>query len=151
MKKRTTALVLISILAISIATGIALYSASKNKPSQQWGAYTIIGSLAYAPGHAIYTGISATKITPNLSPSPTTRSFTDNGENDTVDSFVFLNFQPDLYYPANLTHFNSDFPTGFNEGSVVEVAGQMGYSMSSQAYVMNVTSIESIGGLTGLH
>ena len=84
MNRKVFVIVLVTVLAVSISMGIILYSQSQQEP-QQTSPYTVIGTLSYAPGHAIYPGISATSITPNVSPEPSTRTFIDmGGENDTV-------------------------------------------------------------------
>ncbi len=140
MNKKIAVIVVVAILAVSIAAGLGFYYMNSNEAQQ--GTYIIIGTLAYAPGHAIHLGISATSISPNISHAPTTRTFIEpTGLNDSVASFVFLNFQPDLYYPANSTSLKIDFPTGYNQSNTVTVTGQMSYNTSFQAYVMNVTSI----------
>jgi hypothetical protein len=95
--------------------------------------------LTYAPGHAIYPGISATSINPAVSPEPSTRTFIDvGGENDTATSFIFLNFSNQFSFPQNSV---GDYPVGFVQGDVVNVSGEMTYETSYQAYVMNVTNI----------
>lgn len=59
----------------------------------QTGTYTITGILSYAPGHAIYPGMSATKIIPSVSPQPATRTFTElNGQNEKVSFIRFSEF-----------------------------------------------------------
>lgn len=146
MNKKIITIVLVAVLALSAAASIGYYYSNRHKPLQKLVtsfslSYTIIGTLAYAPGHAIYTGISASNVTPEVSPLPSTKAFTENGENDTVAAFVFLNFQGDLYYPANSTNFEIDFPTGFTQGNMVKITGEMSYNPTFQAYVMNVTSI----------
>ena len=146
MNKKIVAIIVVAILAVSIGLGIVFYSMNVNKVQQQQGTYVIIGTLAYAPGHAIYPGISVSSIDPTVSPLPSSRTFIEPmpsgpGLNETVSSFVFLNFQPDLYHPANSIDVHIDFPTGFDQGNVVKITGEMSYNTNFQAYVMNATNI----------
>jgi hypothetical protein len=140
LNKKIFAIILVTILAISIAVGVVLYSANQKEPRQ--GPDTIIGTLAYAPGHAIQPGISATSITPSVSPAPTTRTFIDvGGQNDSVASFVFLNFNAF----TSGSSLPGDFPAGFNGyNGLVEVTGQMSYNPNYSAYVMNVSLSEML-------
>ena len=97
------------------------------------------------PGHAIYPGVSVTSVSPNLSPFPSARTFLEpNGQggsfNETVDAFIFVNFTGKFTFPPDFPA-PIGFPTGFSEGDVVKLSGNISYEVSYQAYVMNVTSI----------
>ena len=151
MNNKVLVIALVAVLATTIGS-IVLYS--QNQP-QQTNPYTVTGTLSYAPGHAIYLGISASSITPPVSPQPSARSFVEptftepngqtvGGHNDTVASFIFLNFSGKFTFPPNSGNEKGGFinyPVGFAQGDIVEVSGQMSYSTFYQAYLMNVTSI----------
>jgi hypothetical protein len=141
MNKKVLALSLvILIIAVSVSVVYVVYSQKLGQRTEN--TYTIIGTLHYRPGHAIYPGISATNITPTVSPEPSTRTFTeDNGSNTTVTSFVYLRFPSTFKFPPN---FTMGFPSGFEQNENVTVSGQMSYEDFYHGYVMNVTSISPI-------
>ncbi len=129
---------LAAVLAVSFSIATFIYF--QNQSNQQAGTYTIVGTLRYAPGHAVWRGISVTSITPGVSPEPSNVTFTEaNGVNYTVASFVYLNFSNKFTFPQNGSGI--DYPVGFGEGEAVKVSGQMGYSTVREWYTMNVTSI----------
>jgi hypothetical protein len=108
--------------------------------------YTIIGTLHYRPGSAIFPGISAANITPTVSPEPSNITVTEwHGTNVTVTSYVYLTFPKSLR-----TDFINDFPKGFTQGEDVKVSGEMSYVDFYHAYVMNVTSISPYSSLNCL-
>jgi len=133
---------LTAVLAVAIAVGTLIYFQNQTMASQP-GSYTITGTLSYAPGHAIYPGISATTITPPVSPQPSTRTFTEvTGQKEEVASFVFLNFPVEFFPPASFpSNFTVGFPAGYDQNQPVKVTGEMSYEKAYQAYVLNVTSI----------
>ena len=138
MNMKVISIALVAVLVVSIILGVFLFS--QNQGKQQTDTYTIVGTLNYAPGHAIYRGISVIDITPSVSPKPSNITFTEANEvNYTVASFVFLNFSNKFIFPQN--GFGIDYPVGFAEGDVVKVSGEMSYDNVYQGYAMNVTSI----------
>ncbi len=139
MNKKIAAIVLAIVLAVAIGISVFLYVENQKEPQQQ-GTFTIIGTLAYAPGHAIYRGISVTNVTPSVSPYPRNLTFTEvNGVNYTVSSFVYLNFSNKFSFPTN--GFAIDYPVGFAQGDLVKLSGEMSFNPTFQGYFMNVTSI----------
>lgn len=144
MNKKVFAAALVAVLAVSISLVIILYSQSQQKPPQTTP-YTVTGTLTYAPGHAIYPGISAATVTPALSPSPSAITFSEPDEhggtiNRTVDAFIYVNFIGQFSFPPN-SPAGIGFPTGFAEGDVVKLSGNITYDPTYQAYVMNATGI----------
>jgi hypothetical protein len=142
MKKKIFVIVLVAVLVVSISL-IVLYSQNQNEP-QQASPYTVIGTLSYAPGNAIMPGVSVISVSPSLSPSPSARTFLQpNGQggtlNATVNAFIFIKFTGKFSIPTISTA--PGFPTGFAQGDVVKLSGNISYETSYQAYVMNVTSI----------
>jgi len=138
MNRNILAVVLIAVLVASIGITIVIYS--QKQSNQEANTYTIIGVLNYAPGHAIFPGVSAISITPNVSPEPSNITFTEaNGVNYTVATFVFLDFPRTFNFPQN--GYGIDYPVGFNEGDLVKVTGVMNYSTIYEWYALNVTSI----------
>ena len=139
VNKKIAAIMLAIILALFIGISVFIY-VQNQKESQQQATFTIIGTLTYAPGHAIYRGISITNITPSVSPNPTNLTFTEaNGVNYTVSSFVYLNFSNKFTFPTN--GFAIDYPIGFAQGDRVKISGEMSFNPTYQGYFMNVTSI----------
>ena len=137
MNKKMFAIGLLAVLVVSIGIGFIINF--QNQGNQPTDSYIIVGTLNYAPGHAIYPGISATSITPNVSPEPSTRTFTEaNGTNKTVASFVFLYFSDKFMFSSNSV---DNYPVDFVQGDVVKVSGEMSYDDVYQGYVMNVTNI----------
>ncbi len=137
--RKELAICLVAVLAASIGV-VAAEIYFQNK-----GTYTIIGTLSYAPGHAIYLGISAQKIIPTISPKPINSTFTEaDGTNYTVASFVFLDFSDKFTFPpnsGNAKYGYDNYPVGFAPGDTVKVSGKMTYSEFHESYVMNVVSI----------
>jgi hypothetical protein len=145
-KTFTVIIILVIVLAISTVFTVVLIHWNQNT-AQQTGTYTVIGALNYAPGNAIYPGVSVTSVSPSLSPSPSARTFSQpDGRggtlNATVNAFIFLSFSGKFSIPPISTA--PDFPTGFAQGDVVKLSGNISYETSYQAYVMNVTSISHI-------
>jgi len=151
MNKKTLAIGLIAVLAVSIGIVAVTYlQEQSNHEAKEANTYTIKGTLCYLPGQAIAPGISATTITPTVSPWPSNITITNVGilgesVNETVYSFIFLQFS----YNTN----GAFFPVGFEQGDVVKISGQMSYSnpyynvfkwTNVRYYVMNVTSITHI-------
>jgi hypothetical protein len=138
MNKKMLAIGISAVLIVSIAVATAVYFQKQGET--QVVTYTIIGTLNYAPGHAVFPGISATSIIPSVSPKPSNITFTEpDGANYTVASFVSLSFPRTFNFPPN--GYGIDFPVGFSEGDLVRVSGVMSYSTMYDWYVMNVTSI----------
>ena len=136
MNRKVLAVGLIAILAVSVSVALIIYF---QKHSQEAGAYTIIGILSYAPGRAVFPGISATSVKPSVSPEPSNITYFDPyGVNNTVASFVGLNFPSKNPFAPNGF---GDYPVGFTAGDLVKVYGKMSYSTVYQWYIMNVTSI----------
>lgn len=143
MKKKVFVIVLVAVLVVSISLSVFLYFQNQNEP-QQTGSYSVVGTLSYAPGNAIYPGVSVTSVSPSLSPFSSARTFSQpNGQggtlNATVNAFIFLSFTGKFSIPTISTA--PGFPTGFAQGDVVKLSGNISYETSYQAYVMNVTSI----------
>jgi hypothetical protein len=137
MKTKIFTIGLVAILIVSIGVGLVIYF--QNQEIRQMNSYSIVGTLNFAPDHAIYPGISAVSVSPNVSPEPKARTFTEaNGSNETVASFVFLNFSSKFTFPSNSTGY---YPQGFVQGDVAKVSGEMSYDNTLQGYVMNVTYI----------
>ena len=136
MNKKLLAVGLVVVLAVTI--GVAAFVFFQN---QQTGTYTIIGTLQYAPGHAVVPGISAESVTPSVSPEPNNITFTEaDKSNYTVTSFIKLNFSDKFTFSFSDTT-GIDYPAGFEQKDVVKVSGEMSYESFYGAYVMNVTSI----------
>jgi hypothetical protein len=139
LNKKGLAISLVVVLAVFI--GVAAFAYFQN---QQTGTYTIIGTLQYAPGHAVVPGISAESVTPSVSPEPNNITFTEaNGINYTVTSFVKLDFS-DKFTFSSTDPTGIDYPAGFEQKDVVKVSGEMSYQFipfAGYSYVMNVTSI----------
>jgi hypothetical protein len=143
MNRKVFAAALVVILTVSISLGIILYS--QNQQTQQKSLYTVTGTLTYAPGHAIFPGISSTTVTPALSSSPNAITFSEpDGHggtiNHTVDAFIYVNFVGQFSFPPN-SPAGIGFPTGFTEGDLVKLSGNITYETTYQAYVMNATRI----------
>jgi hypothetical protein len=143
MNRKVFAAALVVILTVSISLGIILYS--QNQQTQQKSLYTVTGTLTYAPGHAIFPGISSTTVTPALSSSPNAITFSEpDGHggtiNHTVDAFLYVNFVGQFSFPPN-SPAGIGFPTGFTEGDLVKLSGNITYETTYQAYVMNATRI----------
>jgi hypothetical protein len=137
LNKKGLAISLVVVLAVFI--GVAAFAYFQN---QQTGTYTIIGTLQFAPGHAIEPGISATSIRPSVSPWPSNITFHDVGFDESATSFVYLHFSDKFTYTPGTV---PAFPEGFGGGMVVQVSGELGYNFDNYSqtgrYVMNVTSI----------
>jgi hypothetical protein len=146
-RKNTLALCigLIAVLAVSIAVGTLIYFQNQEPKAE---IYTVTGTLSYAPGNAIYPGISASTINPNVSPQPSTRTFNPDpfgaGINETVSSFIFLDFSDKFTFPpnsGNAKYGYINYPSGFEQNDFVKISGPMSYSTLYLGYLMNVTSI----------
>ena len=145
VKKKLFAIVLAAVLALSIGISAILYFQNQKNQQQEADTYTVIGTLTYAPWHAINPGISATNVTPTLSPYPSNLTFSEpNGQggtnNYTVDYFIFVTFTGKFTYPTN-SPAPIGFPTGFAEGDTVKLSGEISFNPAYQGYWMNVTSI----------
>jgi hypothetical protein len=84
-------------------------------------------------------------VTPALSSSPNAITFSEpDGHggtiNHTVDAFIYVNFVGQFSFPPN-SPAGIGFPTGFTEGDLVKLSGNITYETTYQAYVMNATSI----------
>ena len=157
MNKKILVVGLITVLAVSIGiTTVIYFQKQSNQEAQEVNTYTIEGTLCYAPVNAILTGISATSITPSVSPWLSNITSTipfpspENSINTTVSSFILLEFSTKF----NLPQEGGLFPAGFEQGDVVKISGQLSYStptyyynftwVGAPVYVMNVTSITHI-------
>lgn len=140
MNKKALATVLVAVLVVSISLGVILYVQNNNN-QQQAGPFTVIGTLNYAPGNAIFPGISVRSVSPSLSPSPSSITVAQPVEqgvtiNYTVNAFIFLRFTGKFTFPPNSY---DDFPLGFAQGDAVKLSGSISYK--EHAYFMNVTKI----------
>jgi hypothetical protein len=99
--------------------GIAIQNFGAHENSD----YTLFGTLTYANVSAVYVGVTAQSIAPNLFPS-------------SVGSFMFLIFSGQTSRTV--------FPTGFVAGNVVELSGTISFDTHSQTYAMNVNSITHV-------
>jgi hypothetical protein len=112
-------LLVVAGLLILAVLGAVVYYASTKAPENS-SSYTVIGSLTYAPTHAIYVGVTVESISPSLSPSP-------------IGSFMFLIFSGQTS--------RATFPVGFAAGDMAELSGKINFDTNSQTYTMNVTRI----------
>ena len=142
MNKKILAVGLIVILAVSIGFVTVTYFQEKTK--HQANTYTVEGTLCLASDDFFVPCISATTITPSVSPWPGNISIIAdwgppgilNETIGTVSSAIFLTFSHSVP--------KSSFPVSFEQGDTVKISGQMTYNATYNAYYMTVTSITHI-------
>jgi hypothetical protein len=136
MKKKIAALLLI-VIGVPVLIAAALVYEQENAAP-----YTVIGTLTFAPWHAVTPGVTVVSVSPSLSPSPGPLTWQEpNGQNGysnyTVDAFVIVNFKGNFAFTPGVI----GFPTGFMAGDTVKLSGDISYDENSQLYSINVTSI----------